>query len=216
MEGKSPLNVTVTAIVRNNGDLAGDFAVTIYLDDVLWETRTVSVPGKSAVLVSFRKELTVPGEYRLRVNSGDDVIVRVLEPDPGITGFNVTPVTGQAPLRVRASLNVTNPHDLVIGFTARLMVDGVVVQENTLSLSPGETREIAMETLLTPGNHTVGINEFSKIVRVLRPANITLSDLRVTPSSGFSPLTITAAATARNTGELTELTLQSSTSTAWL
>ncbi|MBC7110812.1 MAG: SBBP repeat-containing protein [Methanothermobacter sp.] len=202
VEGKSPLNVTVTAIVRNNGDLAGDFAVTLYLDDVAWETRTVSVPGKSSVLVSFKKELAFPGEYRLRLNSGTDVTIRVLEPDPTITGFNVTPVTGPAPLSVRASLNVTNPHDLVIGFTARLMVDGVVVQENIVSLSPGETREIAMGTLLTPGNHTVGINEFSKIVRVLRPASITLSDLRVTPSSGFSPLTITATATARNTGEV--------------
>ncbi|MCQ8904113.1 MAG: SBBP repeat-containing protein [Methanothermobacter sp.] len=202
VEGKSPLNFTVSAVVRNHGDLAGNFTVTLYLDDVLWETRTVSVPGKSSVLVSFRKELTVPGEYHLHVNSGDDVIVRVLEPDPRITGFNVTPVTGPAPLRVTASLNVTNPHDLVIGFSARLMVDGVAVQENTVSLSPGETREILMETLLNPGNHTVGINDFSKTVRVLRPANITISDLRVTPTSGFSPLTILATATARNTGEV--------------
>ena len=202
LEGKSPLNVTVNATVRNLGDLPGDFTVTVYLDGVAWDSRTVTVPGRSAVKVSIKNQIMVPGEYNLRVNSGEEVKIRVLDPDPLFGGFAVTPDTGVGTLNVTAILNVTNPYDMVIGFTARLHVNNQTVQENTVSLNPYETREISMKTTLLPGNYSVGINGFTGRVRVLRPANVTASDLTVTPTSGFSPLDIAASAKLRNTGEV--------------
>ncbi|MGB9837223.1 CARDB domain-containing protein [Methanothermobacter sp.] len=126
----------------------------------------------------------------------------MLDPDPVFGGFAVTPGTGVGTLNVTALLNVTNPYDMVIGFTARLHVNNQTVQENTVSLNPGETREISMKTTLLPGNHSVGINGFTRNVRVFRPANITASDLTVTPTSGFSPLDLAASAKLRNTGEV--------------
>ncbi|ADL57708.1 SBBP repeat-containing protein [Methanothermobacter marburgensis] len=202
LEGKSPLNVTVNATVRNQGDLPGDFTVTVYLDGVAWDSRTVTVPGRSSVKVSIKNQIIVPGEYNLRVNSGEEVKIRVLDPDPVFGGFSVTPVTGVGALNVTALLNVTNPYDMVIGFTARLHVNNQTVQENTVSLNPGETKEISMKTTLLPGNYSVGINGFTGNVRVLKPANITASDLTVTPTSGFSPLDLAASAKLRNTGEV--------------
>ncbi|KUK00373.1 MAG: Cell surface glycoprotein (S-layer protein) related protein [Methanobacteriaceae archaeon 41_258] len=181
----------------------GDYTITLYKDDIAWDTCIVTVPGKGKVTISMDKTIEETGHYILRVNDGSPVTIRVHEPPLNITGYSIEPQSGVAPLAIKALLNVTNPYNKIRSYNARLYIDGLLIQERSKNINPRETWELKMEAMLTAGSHNVKINDLHIVaVDVRKPAEFTLSDLTVTPKNGSAPLNITVKAKVINTDDI--------------
>ncbi|MEM4525519.1 MAG: SBBP repeat-containing protein [Methanothermobacter sp.] len=201
--GTAPLKVNVNVTLTNTGNLAGDYTITLYKENIAWETRTVNIPGGGRVTLSMDKTLEEPGTYILRVNEEPPVTIEVYEPPLLIADYSIQPQSGAAPLTIQALMNVTNPYDKIRSYVARLYIDGLLVQEKSNNINPRGTWEVKMEAMLTAGSHNVRINDLPMvIVNVGKPAEFTLSNLTVTPTSGTAPLNVTATAKITNKGDI--------------
>jgi hypothetical protein len=60
--------VTISVVVTNTGDLTGSYEVTLKIDDVVVETKKVTLAGGASQTVSFTTAQDVAGTYTVNVN----------------------------------------------------------------------------------------------------------------------------------------------------
>jgi len=62
-------SVTITAVVKNNGDLPGTYTATLKVNGVAEETKEVSLPGGASTTVSFTITRDVRGSYNVELGN---------------------------------------------------------------------------------------------------------------------------------------------------
>jgi hypothetical protein len=109
---------------------------------------------------------------------------------------------------VEISVDITNIGDKPGNHTVRISVDETILTTETVTLSASETETIFfLATELEVGNHTVTVDELSDSIKVtvekpVRPAELELSDLKVSRPEAALGETITVSVTAENIGDL--------------
>ncbi|MBC7321374.1 hypothetical protein H5T89_12115, partial [bacterium] len=84
-----------------------------------------------------------------------------------------------------------------------LKVNGQVVDTRTVEVPAGQTVTVQFTRTLQAGTYNITIDDLTPVaVTVLKPANITASNLNVTPTSGVAPLNITVSANLTNSGDV--------------
>ncbi len=81
--------VTVSVTVTNTGDLTGSYDVTLKINDLVLQTRKVTLDGGKSKLISFTVTAAAPGEYTVSIN-GLQSKFTVKEPEPEGTVAEVT------------------------------------------------------------------------------------------------------------------------------
>ncbi|MDI9615110.1 right-handed parallel beta-helix repeat-containing protein [Methanothermobacter sp.] len=202
--GVAPLRVNVTVNVTNTGEVAGVCRVNLTVNGVVVAFRDITLNPASSAEVSFLRDLTDPGVYTVGVDGLAPVAVTVLKPATFVLdNLEVDPVTGLEPLNVNVAVDVTNTGDVAGDYTASLMVNGAVVSQRTLTVNAGETVRVTFTRVLSRGTYNVTVDGLAPVaVTVLKPATFQLSNLRVSPVSGPSPLGITVTVRVTNTGDL--------------
>jgi len=109
---------------------------------------------------------------------------------------------------VEISVDVTNVGDKMGNHTVNISIDETILTTETVALSASETETIFfLATELEIGNHTVTVDELADSIKVtvekpVRPAELELSDLKVSRPEAALGETITVSATAENIGDL--------------
>jgi hypothetical protein len=109
---------------------------------------------------------------------------------------------------VKISVNVTNIGDERGNHSVILTIDDIPVEKETVQLSAAETTQLSFTaTQLTVGNHTVTIGDLTGSIRVtvekpIRPAELQLTNLRISRIEAGIGETITVSALATNIGDL--------------
>jgi len=62
-------SVTVSALVANSGDLAGNYKAVLKIDDATVETRELSLAGGASEQVTFTVARDIPGAYTVSVEN---------------------------------------------------------------------------------------------------------------------------------------------------
>ncbi|MGE0064311.1 MAG: DUF3344 domain-containing protein [Methanobacteriales archaeon] len=120
-----------------------------------------------------------------------------------VSNLTVSPTSGVAPLNITVTANLTNTGEVPGDYTANLKVNDTVVETRTVTVQAGETVPVTFTRTLQAGVYNVTIDDLPPVtVNVLKPANITVSNLTVSPTSGVAPLNITVTANLTNTGEV--------------
>jgi len=202
--GVAPLRVNVTVNVTNTGEVAGVCRVNLTVDGVVVAFRDMTLNPASSAEVSFLRDLTDPGVYMVGVDGLAPLAVTVLKPATFVLdNLAVDPVTGLEPLNVNVAVDVTNTGEVAGDYTARLMVNGAVVSQSTVTVNAGETVRVTFTRVLSRGTYNVTVDGLAPVaVTVLKPATFQLSNLRVSPVSGPAPLMITVTVRVTNTGDL--------------
>lgn len=203
-QGAAPLYITVTARISTMESGAGDYTTILYVDGVAVQTRTVRVTGPGTTVVTFNTMINEPGTHTVRINNHPDVTVRALRPASfELNDLQVTPVEGIIPLNIEVSARITNTGELSGTYTARLYIDGALVETKSFSVLAGSQATVTFRKTITErGIHNVWIDTIPPVsVNATRPATLNIKDFAVTPITGTAPVTATITATLENTGD---------------
>ncbi|ADP77870.1 hypothetical protein Mfer_1076 [Methanothermus fervidus DSM 2088] len=212
--GVAPLNITATANFTNKYSTPVNVTAILYIDGSAVANQTITVPANSTLPITFNYPNLGVGTHTIMMGTNvttilptSNVTVKVYDPNYVLSNLVVTPTSGVAPLNITATANFTNKYSTPVNVTATLYVNGAAVASRALTVGNNTTVPITFTYTLTQAgtyNVTIGTNVTDVLppvtVTVTTPANFTLSNLTVTPTSGVAPLTITATAKVTNTG----------------
>ncbi len=97
----------ISVLIKNTGDLAGTYPLTLSMDDVILETREVILDGGSSMTASFSFTTNTAGEHRISIGGLEGVLeVNPSNPSPAPTAapevpglelnsFSITPIYNQ-------------------------------------------------------------------------------------------------------------------------
>jgi len=131
------VSVNVTAEVTNVGELSGNTSVQCTVNGEVSGTQTVQLSGGETTSVTFAVTESVKGNYTIGVGNLTATL-SVEEPSSiKITGLIIKPYEVQAGQPVTVIVSGTNPGSSTSSLPLKIVVDGVVVQTQTLTIAGG-------------------------------------------------------------------------------
>lgn len=196
--------ITITATVQNSGRAAGSYLLVFLFDGLENESREINVaPGeKEIVSFSILKNLS-PGNYQIGLNEWAEEI-KVLKPaEFYVENYTLDPVEVQIDQETTVSAKVINKGEITGSYELVLLFDGESVLKEEINLA-GNTSEVFSYRLSKedPGVYTVALNGHSKNLKVLKPADISVSDLIISSSSVKPGQSVNVTVTANNSGDV--------------
>ena len=211
--------VKISVKVTNTGTKSGTKTVKLTIDDVVEGSKDVTLGVQDSDTVSWNVEKTTPGTYSVEVNGliGSFKVETEEGPEPGgppepaafiLSNLVVSPSTVEPDETVTVSVTVMNVGEVEGSYTAELLIDGVKVDEYTVTLDGGfsETVEFTV-TEDTDGTYTVSIGELSDSFTVETPpppptpAEFELSNLVISPTTVEIGEPVSVSVTVTNIGE---------------
>jgi hypothetical protein len=139
--------------VRNNGDLAGDYEVTLYIDDTAVEMKPVTLPGHSSQTVSFS---TTPADGTRSVKIGDltGTITVVAPqstgtvaalPDLTVSDIKVTPDRPNEGEPLVISAVVKNNTDKALSQDIVLKINGITTSSQVVELAANASQPVTFK-----------------------------------------------------------------------
>jgi hypothetical protein len=132
-------DITITASLVNNGDLPDSYEAILSINDVVWETKTVDVPGKGTTDVSFNLVGLESGTYTITVNEKviSLIVLPVAEPTPAsftLSSLEISPDEVDIGEEVSISIRVENTGETEGTCQIVCKINGLVQEEREISL----------------------------------------------------------------------------------
>jgi len=209
--------VKISVKVTNTGTSSGTKTIKLTIDGVVEKSETVTLGVQESETVSWNVKKTTPGTYSVDVNGliGSFKVETEEGPEPEppepaafiLSNLVVSPSTVEPDETVTISVTVMNIGEVEGSYTAELLIDGVKVDEYTVTLDGfSETVEFTV-TEDTDGTYTVSIGELSDSFTVETPtppptpAEFELSNLVVSPTTVEIGEPISVSVMVTNVGE---------------
>jgi len=196
--------ITIIAEVQNSGRAAGLYQLILYIDEVEAETQEINIlpGGKKNVYFKIARALS-PGNYQLGLNEWAGEI-RVLKPaEFHVENFSLNPVEIQVDQESTVSATISNKGEISGSYIIELIFDGETVLSEEIDLSGNGSKTFSHKlSREEPGQYQVAINEQSKTLKVLRPAETKVSDLTLSATSVKPGQTVVVTAVVSNSGEV--------------
>jgi len=210
--------VKISVKVTNTGAKSGTKTVKLTIDGVVEKSEDITLGVQESETVSWNVKKTTPGTYSVDVNGliGSFKVETEEGPEPEppepasfiLSNLVVSPSTVEPDETVTVSVTVMNVGEESGSYTVELLIDGVKVDEYTVTLDGGfsETVEFTV-TEDTEGTYTASIGELSDSFTVETPtppptpAEFELSNLVVSPTTVEIGEPISVSVTVTNVGE---------------
>jgi hypothetical protein len=201
--------VTVSALATNNGDVADEFSLDLFVNDQKQDTKVVQLGGGETTTVEFEVAEDAEGDYAVRLGdltgsfsvSSDAPPIQPAEFQA--TELTVNPSLVLADEAVEISVKVTNVGEAGGSYNVNLKIDDSIRDTRAVTLSGGATGFIEFQITETyPGAHTVEIDDqpgsFTVEGSVPASKDIVIRTLRVAPYEVGDGDTVTIRAKADN------------------
>jgi hypothetical protein len=210
--------VKISVKVTNTGTKSGTKTIKLTIDGAVEGSKDVTLGVQESDTVSWNVEKTTPGTYSVEVNGlmGSFKVETEEGPEPGppepaafiLSNLVVSPSTVEPDETVTVSVTAMNVGEVEGSYTVELLIDGVKVDEYTVTLDGGfsETVEFTV-TEDTDGTYAVSIGELSDSFTVETPplpptpAEFELSNLVVSPTTVEIGEPVSVSVTVTNVGE---------------
>ena len=174
--------VTISVVVANTGDLSGSYKVTLEVDGVAVDTRSLTLDGGASVIVPFTTSRDVAGTYSVRVDglSGTFKVKTPVVPEDKPAAFtvsqlNISPAEVDVGETVTVSVLVANTGDLSGSYEAVLKIDGVAVATGDVTLKGGASQKVTFTTSRdAAGTYRISVSGQQGTLIVKAPAGIDL------------------------------------------
>ncbi len=194
----------ITSEVMNSGRAAGSYLLVLSVDGSETETQEINISPGEKELISFSiANNLAPGKYQIGLNEwvGE---VQVLKPaEFHIENFSLKPDEVQINQETTVSAEIINKGEVAGTYEFELLFDGETIINKELNLA-GDTSETFSYKISkeNPGFYKVAINGHSNNLKVLKPANIEVSDLTISPTSVKPGQSVKVTVVANNSGEV--------------
>lgn len=187
--------VQISLNATNVGDVEGNETLNLEINDVVKDTRNVTLAGGESQIIEFVYIETMMGNYTFKV--GDLVGSFIVKPAPPelskiiLSNLKVDPYEVWADEPVKLTATAQNPTAETDILTIKITVDDVVLQYKTIELEGGTTQtvEITVNASSSEGRHTVKLNTLSASYIVVKTGYHTLMINR--SGGGSQPLPFT-------------------------
>ena len=159
-EVKPGEEVTITAQVTNTGDLAGSFEVILKINDVVKESKEVSLASGETKALNFYIVSDDVGIYSVRINNLEDTFKVVTSPDAfRISSLVISPDEVDIGEQASISVTVTNNSKATGTYEVILNIGGVISDMKEISLTGGASRQVTFTIKPdTAGKKIIDIN----------------------------------------------------------
>lgn len=194
----------VSVDLANIGNAEGTYSVTLSLDGTILETTNVTIPAESVRKVRFDVAKEEIGVYTIEIGglSGQLQVVKPAEFE--LSSLVVTPKEVAPGEEVTVTVDVTNTGGLEGNYTCTLVVRKNVQESKEVSLDSEETKTITFT--FTPsyagGSNNIEVGELTEEIRTLRPADIKVEDVSISPTIAEVGSSVTVTVSVRNWGDV--------------
>ncbi|MFC1916258.1 CARDB domain-containing protein [Chloroflexota bacterium] len=167
-------NVIISAIVTNTGDLTGSYEATMKIDDIVAQTKEVTLDGGGSETISFSITPNTAGEYSVNINGLLGTYTVKVPKVPAsftVSTFTISPDEVNIGESVAISATITNTGELLGTCEVCLKINNVVAQTKILELAGGSNQKVAFTIVKhILGDYTVDVNGISGLFVVREEA----------------------------------------------
>ena len=208
--------VSITAVIENEGDEAGDMEVILRVRGREVERKTVSIPGREERRVRFEVVRRDAGDYAVEVEAPEAEVLKTLSGSFRVVAPNLVLVPGTLTVEpetveirkpVTISVDIRNDGDARGARTVVFQVDGRVIEEREITLAPDARVTVTVTHVEEEvGAHTVSVEgleaEFTATEEVLVPNLVVVpGTLAVEPETVEAGQAVTVSIDIRNDGD---------------
>ncbi|TRO47026.1 hypothetical protein E2P60_04090 [Candidatus Bathyarchaeota archaeon] len=187
--------IQISLNATNVGDLEGNETLNLEINDVLRDTKNITLAGAESQIIEFTHIETMMGNYTVKV--GDLIGTFIVKPAPPETSKIILSNLKVDPYEVWADEPVTltaiaqNPTTETDRLTIKIIIDDVLLEYKFIELEAGtsQTVEYTINASSSEGRHTVKLNTLSGSYIVVKTGYHTLMINR--SGGGSQPLPFT-------------------------
>ncbi|MFC1991035.1 CARDB domain-containing protein, partial [Chloroflexota bacterium] len=157
-------DVTINVLVTNTSNITGNYEAILKIDDIVKETKEITLAGSDNTTVSFLVTGENIGTYSVDVGGLEDTltVLSTALPTPAsfeISSLKISPDEVAAGEDVDISITVTNTGGSSGNYEVILKINGIVVDTKDVQLNAGASEEVAFTTALdTAGKRIIDVN----------------------------------------------------------
>ncbi|MFA5870264.1 MAG: CARDB domain-containing protein, partial [Candidatus Bathyarchaeia archaeon] len=173
-QAKTGDSVTVTAKVKNSGELSGAYTADLYVNGAKVDSKTQTIAGGNATATyTFTLTAGAAGSYAAKVGdkTATFVVTKPLTPPNFVySDLKVTPTTVVVGGNVTVTATVKNTGEQLGLYVVQLAVDGTQKLDMTGSLAAGGSATIKWSVkATTEGTHTVQLRDLQATFTATKP-----------------------------------------------
>ncbi len=184
--------ITISANVTNVGEVEGNYSMSLTINDVVRENKTVQLLGNESRIVEFTVTENSEGNFYVKVGGLNGSFVIVAAPPPDVfkvSDLSISSYEAWADENITISVKVSNTGDETYSYSLNFRIDEVVRETKTLQLSAGETTTVEVNiTESSEGTHSVIVGGLSGAFRIVPTGKHTLTV--AVSGSGVLPFTL--------------------------
>ena len=207
--------ITVSVTATNIGDESGEFALELFVNDQIKETKSIQLDADESKSVQFELVENAEGEYTVRLGTlttSFRITSEAQEIKPAefqVTDLTVNPSSAIAGEAVEISVKVTNVGEESGTYTANLKIDGVTKDGKDVTLAGQATDVVKFEVTETnAGTYSAEVDgatgSFTVEAPVVASDKIDLLRVFVNPYEVWEGETVTITVKANNTANQEE------------
>jgi len=154
--------VTIGTLITNTGNLAGSYKVILRIDNVVMDTREVTLEAGASKVLTFTIAKNVAGTYEVTIDSLSGTFVARGPTTFVVSELSVNPTKVETGESVTISTLITNTGNLAGSYKVTLKIDNVVADTREVTLDAGAS-EVATFTIAknVAGIYTVSVDGLS-------------------------------------------------------
>ena len=195
--------VMVSATVENVGPGEGIYSATLTVDGEIVGTEAVSLAPGSKQTITFMLVKDEVGTYSIEID-GLTATLEVVKPaEFQVSALGTTPAEIVAGEEFTIDADIRNVGGVEGTYTATLRVDGKVVESKDITVDAGATKKASFTySLEVAGAHTIELGGATTPVTALKPAELEVRSLQVTPALVLPGQEATVEVDVANVGEV--------------
>jgi hypothetical protein len=154
--------LTISVLVTNTGDLTGSYELNLKIDDMVVQTKEVTLDGGDSEVVGFSVTPDTAGEHIVDIAGLRATFVVKAPKAPAAfttSTLSVSPAEVDIGESVMVSVIVTNTGDLAGSYEVTLKIDGMAVETRKIVLAGGGSEVVTFtSTGESAGAHTVEVD----------------------------------------------------------
>jgi len=159
--------IAIIPLIANTGDLSSSYEITLKIDDVVVETKELTIAGGTEYRVAFIITRDTAGTYTIDVNGMSGTFEVTEPPPPTPAAFTtgaliITPDEVNVGEEVTISITVANTSELDGSYEATLKIDDAVVESKQVTVAGGGSEVVSFSISRdTPGVYWINIDGLS-------------------------------------------------------
>jgi hypothetical protein len=186
--------ILISLNTTNVGDLEGDQTINLEINNLIKDTKNITLAGGASEFVEFTYVETVVGNHTVKI--GDLVGSFIIKPAPPetsnivLSNLKVDPYEVWVDQPVTLTATAQNPTTQTDSLTVKVIVDDIVVESKRIELEAGATQTVQFTVnASSEGRHTVKLNTLSGSFMIVKTGYHTLTVAR--SGGGSKPLPFT-------------------------